>query len=43
MRRTESTWLYRARVALAHSELPEWLAFVAVGVWIGYLLAEAAT
>lgn len=39
MRRPESPWLYRARVALAHSELPAWLAFVAVGILIGVILA----
>ena len=41
--RPESNWLYRARVALVHSELPSWLAVLSIGVWIGYLLAEAAT
>lgn len=41
--RPEPHWLYRARVALVHSELPSWLAVLSIGIWIGYLLAEAAT
>jgi len=41
--RAESRLFYRLRVAFVHTELPDWLALIAVGVWMGWLLCEAAT